>query len=285
MTDATTAQQEPVVGVSDLSVEYAAHGASAACVALHGVSFDLEPGETLGVLGESGSGKSTLARLLAGRADGGGRAVNARITGGDATVCGFRLRRLSARSRARLTFHVGYLAQDAAATLPADRTIGEIVADPIFERDRHYNRRAAGQRVAALLEAVLLPLGLLSSFPYELSAGQRQRVALARALVLGPDLLIADEPTTGIDVTVRQAVIDVLATLGRQNGFSAILVSQDAPLLRSVTSRVAVLQAGRLVGLGPLDELLRDPPHPYVASLARAFAPGPSADDGGRIEA
>lgn len=265
--------------VSDLSVEYPAHGASAACVALRGVSLVVHPGEIVGLLGESGSGKSTLAKVLSGRtADAYAGDVAPRITGGEATVAGFALRKLARRKRPQLTFHVGYLPQDAGSRLPSSQTVSEIIASPIFDRDRHYNRQAVGQRVAMLVDAMRLPLKILDSYPYELSGGQRQRVAIARSLMLGPSVLIADEPTAGIDVTVRDAVVDVLGGLAQEGGFSALVISHDATVLRGVTARVAVMQRGKLVGLGPFDELMASPEHPYVESLAQTFA-APHDDD------
>lgn len=263
------------VTVSDLSVEYPAHGAGAAHVALRGLSLTIESGEIVGLMGETGSGKSTLARVLSGRvAEPSPGRVGPQITGGDATVAGHTLRRIGRRARAQLTYHVGYLAQDAADQLPASLTVAEIVAEPIFDRDRHFNQRAAGERVATLVDAMRLPLGLLTAYPHELSGGQRQRVALARALVLGPSVLVADEPTTGIDLTVRDAITDVFGRLANDTGFCALVISHDPVVLRRITSRVGVLQKGRLVGLAPFDELLASPEHPYVDALAAAFGHG-----------
>jgi ABC-type glutathione transport system ATPase component len=261
----------PIV-VSDLSVEYPARGASASCVALRGVSLRVERGQILGLLGASGSGKSTLAQIVAGRAvrDGTASAVP-RITGGDARVRGYGIRGLRKRDRDRLTFHVGYLAQDAAATLPASLTIAEIISSPIFERDKHYSARAAGARVATMLDAVHLPMGMMSSYPYELSGGQRQRIALARAIVLAPSVLVADEPTAGIDVTVRAAVVELLGQLRSSQDFAALVVSHDLAVLRHATARIAVLERGAVVGYGDIDTVLSDPTHPYVASLAHTL--------------
>jgi ABC-type glutathione transport system ATPase component len=264
----------PAIVVSDLSVEYPARGPSASCVALRGVSFRIEAGEVLGVLGETGSGKSTLAAILAGR----GLPLRAsepgpRISGGDAHVLGHSMRKARKRDIAEVTFHVGYLAQDASTTLEPSLTVGENVALPIFERDAHYSRRSAGARAATMLDTVHLPLSVLSKYPYELSSGQRQRVALARALVLGPSVLVADEPTAGIDATVRDAVIDLLGQLADHAGFSALIVSHDLAVLRRATTNSLVLQAGRVVGYGPIEDVLANPEHPFVAGLATALKP------------
>jgi ABC-type glutathione transport system ATPase component len=210
------ADPNPVVA-SDLTVEYPAHGASGAFVAVRGFTLNLARGEVLGLLGESGSGKSTLVRVLSGAAGGAGRGeVRPQITGGEATVLGYPLRRIGRRKLARLTYGVGMLAQDAASTLPASLTVADIVADPVLERDRRYDRAALATMVATMVDAVRLPLSVLGKYPYELSSGQRQRVALARALVFGPSLLIADEPTAGVDALVRDDVIDLIGELQRE---------------------------------------------------------------------
>ena len=260
------------ITTSDLTIEYPAHQASRAFVAVHGLTLRLKPGEVLGLLGESGSGKSTLARVLSGdpRSNGSG-SVPPQITGGEATVLGFPLRRISRRKQARLTFGVGLLSQDAAERLPSTLTVAEIVAEPVLGRDRRYDRRSLEMRVATMVDAVRLPLALLGKFPYELSGGQRQRVALARTLVFGPSLLIADEPTAGVDVTVRNAVIDLISDLQREREFSALVISSDLAVLRRVANRIAVMYQGVLVGLGTIDEVLSDPRHPYVAGLASAM--------------
>lgn len=269
----------PIV-LDDLSVEYPARGPSPAHVALHGLSFSVAPGEVLGLLGSAGSGKSTLARLLSGVALD-ARASDGRplITGGDATVLGRSLRGIPKRKLPEYQFHVGYLPQDAASMLPADRTVAEIIGEPILERDHRYNARALATRVATMLDGVRLPLGKLEMYPYELSGGQRQRVALARALVLGPSVLIADEPTAGIDLTVRDVVAQLIGELQREHTFSAVIISHDLPVLRSTAKRVAVLDRGRLVAIGTIDEVLDDPQHPYVKALAGALDAGHAVID------
>ncbi|TFD91730.1 ABC transporter ATP-binding protein [Cryobacterium lactosi] len=264
----------PIVA-SDLTVEYAAHGASSAFVALRGLTLTLRRGEVLGLLGESGSGKSTIARVLSGADSGPGHGeVHAQITGGEATVLGYRLRRIGRRKLARLTFGVGMLAQDAASTLPASLTVADIVAEPVLERDRHYDTAKLETLVATMIDAVRLPLSVLGSYPYELSSGQRQRVALAKALVFGPSLLIADEPTAGVDALVRDDVIDLIGELQRERAFSAVLISNDLSVLRRVADRIGVMHQGVLVGLGTIDEVFDNPWHPYVVELASALTLG-----------
>lgn len=272
------AHSRPIV-LSDLSVEYAAKGPSPAHVALHGITLSVGPGEVLGVLGSAGSGKSTLARVLSGQFLDGRAEGQPVITGGDASVLGQGLRKLPRRRLPEFAFHVGYLPQGASDSLPADRTVAEIVGEPILERDRHYNARALATRVATLVDAVRLPLGHLDKYPYELSAGQRQRVALARALVLGPQLLIADEPTAGIDLTVRDAVAQLVNELRDGRSFAAVVITHDLPVLRRTADRIAVLDRGALVALGTIDEVLGDPRHPYVKALAGALDGGHAVID------
>lgn len=268
-----TAEDPAPIIIDDLSVEYPPHGISRRWTALRGVSLRVEPGEVLGILGGSGSGKSTLARVLGGDGLGGaGGRTRPSIIGGDAIVAGHRLRSIPARDIKRFTVDVAHLAQDAGATLRAELTVSELIAEPIFLRDRHYDPKAAAMRVATLLDSVHLPLFLLDRYPYELSSGQRQRVAIARALVLGPTVLIADEPTSGIDATVRESIVDLLADLRRQDGFAAVVVSHDVDVLSRATDRIAVLVGGEVVAHGPLLDVLVEARHPYVRELGAAFA-------------
>jgi ABC-type glutathione transport system ATPase component len=262
----------PIV-LSDLSAAYPAHRGSQGSVALRGVSLRVGPGEVLGVLGESGSGKSTMARILAARPYRDGESAP-RITGGDAIVLGTSLRHAGARVRRQLVMSIGYLQQDAGSRLDRGLTVAALIAAPLFERDKRTDQHAAGVKVAAMLDSVHLPLSVLEKYPYELSAGQRQRVAIAQALVLGPSLLIADEPTMGIDVTVRDSVVDLLGTLQASRDFAAVIVSHDARVLRNSAATVAVLQAGALVGYGTMQSVFGSPDHPYVASLAEALELG-----------
>lgn len=271
------------VRIDDLAVEYPARRPSPAYRAIDGVSLTVAADEVLGIVGESGSGKSTLARVLAGEliAPRGADAAPV-ITGGDATVLGHQLRGIRRRELTRLTFEVAFLPQDAASRLAPELTVAEVIGQPILQRDKHYNRKAMGLRVATMLDAVQLPLAVLDKFPFELSSGQRQRVAIARSLVLGPKLWVADEPTAGIDVTVRSSINELITRLREDGSFSAILVSHDLPLLRHTTCRVAALHRGRIVGLAPIDELLSQGQHPFLVGLSESehkTTPAPKAAD------
>lgn len=265
-----------VIRAMDLSVGYDSNAATSRFLAVTGITFDLAAGEVLGVIGDSGSGKSTLAMAIAGlayRSEAGDRMPG--ICGGSLTVLGTDLRRASRRARGRLRSRVGYLAQDGAHRLDWRLTIAGNVAEPMFLRDRGCDAREAGQAVAMLIDAVHLPLSVLGLMPHELSTGQRQRVALARALILDPAILVADEPVHGVDIMVRQDVLDVIPELQSARGFSAVVVSSDLAVISRVADRVAVLQHGMIIGVGTLESLLRSPEHPYLASLARAIDESP----------
>jgi len=258
------------VVVQDLSLRYPSENPDTRSVAVNGVSFTIEPGEVLAVVGETGSGKSTLARAIALEADL-SAADSPVISGGALTVLGTQVRGISARKRDRLQMQVGYLRQEAGDFLEPRLTVGENVAEPIFSRDRRFDQDEAGYAVATLIDAVRLPLGTMNKYPHELSKGQRQRVAIAKALILEPTLLIADDPTAGIDVTVRSAVLDILVHLQKQRAFSALIVTADLAEVRRVSTQVAIMHGGIFVGLGQLEEVLADPRHPYVAGLARSL--------------
>ncbi|MET3636440.1 MULTISPECIES: ATP-binding cassette domain-containing protein [Curtobacterium] len=263
----------PAVVADDVSIEYRGVRGSESIRAVDGVSLTVRQGEILALIGESGSGKSTFAAAIAGQlgATGEGEGAHRRqIVGGELTVLGQQVRGLrpSSRKAQRLTGRIGYLPQDAADRLSPDLTVGEAIAEPIYVRDRRFDRREAGLMVARLVDAVHLPLGIMRLNTWELSSGQRQRVALARALILEPQLLVADEPARGVDVLVRQSVLEALTNLQRGRQFSAVVVSSDLREARALADRVGVLAESRLVGLGTFDEVLDNPVDPYVQTLA-----------------
>jgi ABC-type glutathione transport system ATPase component len=238
------------------------------------VTLDLAAGEMLGILGESGAGKSTFAMAVAGLAGRKGPGMP-EICGGQLEVYGTRLRHVGRRKRDRLTLRIGFLRQDGAERLSPLLTVAENVAEPIYQRDRKFNSREAADAVATVIDSVRLPLGLMNRLPYQLSSGQRQRVALARALVLEPTLLVADEPTRGVDASVRDGVLDALLDLNRDRGIAAIIISSDLDVLARVTPRIAVMQHGIVIGLGDVESLTTAPESDYLKVLARTRAAMP----------
>lgn len=273
-----TADSYPAVSAVDLSIKFHQRRAAPIAPAVSGATFEIPRGTTLAVIGESGSGKSALASVLAGEGDLDVPA-SPRITGGSVSVLGTPLRRVRDRRRQRLVSRIGYVPQGAGARLVPHLTAGESIAEPIFARNRRFNQRRAGMIVATLVDAVRLPMGTMNKFPYELSAGQRQRIAIARALVLEPELLIADDPTSGVDVTARPAIIDIIHELQADLDFSAFVVTSNLHEVQNLSNRVLVMYHGMVVANGDLDTVLADPHHPYVATLARTRDLGRELED------
>ncbi len=230
-------------------------------VAVNDVSLEIRKGEILGLVGESGCGKSTLAQSLLGikSADAG----NLLFQG--AAIDGARAAHWSAlRRRVQLVF------QDPRASLSPRRTVGESLAEPLH----HFAIGEPASRpgkAARALERVGLDPSLAARFPAELSGGQRQRVALARALVAEPDLIVADEPLSSLDVTTQARIIDLLKELRAELGFAMLLVSHDLAVIRQLADRVAVMYLGKIVESGPCRSVFERPAHPYTEALIKAI--------------
>ena len=258
--------ESPAVIADDLSLRYPG-GIRRGVDAVSGVSLQIAAGETLAMIGESGSGKSSLARAIAGLTS---RTIERGpvIAGGSLEVLGIDVRRLRRKDDAELALRVGYVPQDAGAVLDPHLTVGENVSLPLFERDDDLDRKVAGGIVAEAIDAMHLTLATIPKYPHELSRGQRQRVAIARALVLDPELLVADEATAGVDATVRATILGHLAEVQRKRGFAAFVVSSEIGEVRRLSSSLAILHRGRLVGMGPIDTVLEEGTHPYVRRLA-----------------
>jgi len=265
------------VRARDLTLRYTSDNPETRTIAVEGADLNIVPGQVVAVVGETGSGKSTLAKAVALEADRPDE-DSPRITGGTLEVLGTTVRGIGSRKRGLLRLGVGYLRQEAGDHLSPRLTVGENIAEPIFARDRWFDQDEAGRAVATLVDAVRLPLSTMNKYPHELSKGQRQRVAIARALILEPALLVADDPTAGIDVTVRSSILDTLVELQQLQSFSALIVTADLGEVRRVSSHVAVMHGGLIVGVGELDEVLETSTHPYVQSLSTTLsylAPNP----------
>jgi oligopeptide transport system ATP-binding protein len=235
--------------------------------AVRGVSFTIGRGEILGLVGETGSGKTTVGKCVVRLLNPSGGTV--RFDGQDITHAPRRqLREL--RARVQMVF------QDPYSSLDPRMTVAQIVAEPL----RAHTAGSASEtraRAAKAIERVGLPTAVLQRLPHELSGGQRQRVALARALVLEPQLLIADEPVSALDVSVRAGILNLLADLQRSMGFSCLFITHDLSVAEFLCSRVAVMYLGEIVEVGTRDELFADPRHPYTQSLlAAAPVPDPA---------
>ena len=250
--------------LEDLTVTYRTAGGPVPAV--RGVDLAVEAGTTLGVAGESGCGKSTLAaavlRLLPPTATVTGRVL---LDGEDVLGMSFGRLRAVRWAEASIVF------QGALHSLNPVQRVGQQIAEPVLLHDRGVDARAADRRVAELLEQVGLPARLARSHPHQLSGGQRQRVMIAMALACRPRLLIADEPTTALDVMVQAQVLAVLERLVQDLGLALVLISHDLSVLASACDRLAVMYAGRVVEAGPARDVLGSPAHPYTRALAGAF--------------
>ncbi len=253
----------PLLDVRDLSVTYGSGQESVRAV--RGVSFSLAAGETLGMAGESGCGKTTVAlsllRLLPGSARLDGEIL---FNGEDIIGLGWQKLRAVRWAEASVVF------QGAMSALNPVRTIGEQICEPIVLHEK-VGQRVARARAAELLDSVGVTSRRQASYPHELSGGQRQRVMIAMALACRPDLIIADEPTTALDVIVQAQILQLLTGLVRERQISMIMISHDLSVLGETCDRLAVMYAGHIAEAGPSREVLEAPRHPYTRILARAF--------------
>ena len=235
------------------------------------LNFEVAPGEVLGLIGESGSGKSLTALAVAGLLPDGARSAGSVVFEGE------ELQGAPERALCRVRGRgIGIVFQEPATALNPLMTIGEQVAETA--RVHGCSAADARARAAATLERVGLPASAvaLDRYPHELSGGQRQRVAIALAVALAPRLLIADEPTTALDVTTQAQILALLAGLAAQDRMALILISHDLAVVAGVASRIAILQSGRIVEQGPTLGVLRAPAHPYTRALVRDFTPPPA---------
>jgi oligopeptide/dipeptide ABC transporter ATP-binding protein len=235
--------------------------------ALDGVSFDVRPGETLGIVGESGCGKSTLGKALVGiHPPGGGRIV---FEGKDITG-------QSANERRAVAPKLQYCYQDPGNSLDPRWTVRRSLAEPLVVHTA-LTPSDRNARIAKIMQQVGLPLTHLDLYPHELSGGQQRRVGLARILTLHPRLVVLDEPTSGLDVSVQASVLMLLRELQRAFSLTYLFISHDLSVVRMMCDRVAVMYLGRIVELAPTETLFAAAKHPYSQSLLSAIP-----DIGGR---
>jgi oligopeptide/dipeptide ABC transporter ATP-binding protein len=254
---------EAMLSVRDLRVGFATEGGL--LQAVDGVSFDLVAGEVLAIVGESGSGKSVTAQTILGLT----RSPNARIEGSVRLGGAELLDASDAALRKVRGERVGMVFQDPMTSFNPVYRLGNQIGEAIRAHRRGISKSEARERVIELLDAVGIPDAerRVDAYPHEFSGGMRQRAMIAMALVLDPEVLIADEPTTALDVTIQAQILRLLERLNEERGLATILITHDLGVVAEVADRVLVMYAGRVVEQGTLDEIFYDPQHPYTWGL------------------
>src|SRR5690348_4872560 len=251
-----------MLDVRNLRVEFPTRRGT--LTALDGISFSIAPGEVLGVVGESGAGKSITGMAIIGLLEPPGR-----IAGGEVRLEGRRIDNLPQEELRKLRGRkIGVIFQDPLTSLNPLYTIGRQLEETILTH-LPMARADARARAVALLKEVGIPApeARYEHYPHQFSGGMRQRVVIALALAAEPKLLIADEPTTALDVSIQAQIIALLKRLARERGTAVLLITHDMGVIAETAQRVAVMYAGRLVELGPVREVIHSPRHPYTAGL------------------
>jgi oligopeptide/dipeptide ABC transporter ATP-binding protein len=256
---------DTILDVRDLHVEFPL--ASGLVRAVDGASFDLRRGEALGLVGESGSGKTMALRALVGLLP-----RQARLAGGEILFEGADLARVSAEDLRKVRGHdIAMIFQEPLTALnPVMRAGDQIAEGPRLRLG--YSRRRARERAVELMQQVGIPdpARRYQAYPHELSGGMQQRVMVAIALSLEPKVILCDEPTTALDVTIQDQILKLLESLRNELQVSVVFVSHDLAVVAQTCQRVAVMYAGQVVETGPIDEVFREPRHPYTLSLLRS---------------
>ncbi len=257
-----------VVDLQNVAIEYPKRGRTPAFRAVDGVTLSVEAGEVVGLVGESGSGKTTIGRAIVGLLP---------FVEGTAGVLGTNMVGISKDDLRKVRREVSFVFQDPGSSLNPRLPVGESIGEPLLLQ-RVAKGAALSKRVEDLLDRVHLARDLRNRYPHELSGGQRQRVGIARALALDPRLLIADEPTSALDVSVQARVLDLFQELQRDIGFACLFISHDLAVVEILSSRIAVLENGKLVEFGTREQILTEPRELYTRRLLSAV-PVPDPDE------
>jgi oligopeptide transport system ATP-binding protein len=240
--------------------------------AVDGVDLTLDRGETLGIVGESGCGKSTLARMLVSLE---------RPTAGEIRYKGEDITRLSGKALKAVRRNIQMVFQDPYTSLNPRMTVGDIIGEPFEIHPEVAPRGDRRRKVEELLDVVGLNPEFVNRYPHQFSGGQRQRIGIARALALRPEVIVADEPVSALDVSVQAQVINLMVRLQRDFGLSYVFIAHDLSIVRHISDRVAVMYLGRIVETGRDDEIYDRPAHPYTQALLSAVpVPDPQARAG-----
>jgi oligopeptide/dipeptide ABC transporter ATP-binding protein len=267
------ASNYPVLNVVGLHKEFRVkrRGRARRLVAVDSLSVDVQPGETVALVGESGSGKSTVARCIV-------RMIEP--TSGTVAVDGHDMGQLTHPQLSRVYGAVQMVFQDPNSSLNPRMTVRQVLAEPL-RLHTDLDRPAREQRTVELLKSVGLGGEHLDRYPSELSGGQRQRVGIARAIAVSPKVLLLDEPTASLDVSVRGQILDLLRDLQQQRQMAYLFISHDLEVVRRVSDRVMVMYLGAIVESGPTEEIFERPTHPYTQALLSA---APQIDPAARRE-
>ncbi|MEV7597789.1 ABC transporter ATP-binding protein [Kitasatospora sp. NPDC089797] len=255
--------QGPLLDVRDLHVEFVTRDGVARAV--NGVDYSVRAGETLAVLGESGSGKSVTAQAIMGILD----MPPARIPRGEIRFRGRDMLKMGKEERRRIRGRkIAMIFQDALSALNPVLSVGFQLGE-MYRAHQGLSRAEAKARAVELMDRVRIPAAKqrVNDYPHQFSGGMRQRIMIAMALALEPDLIIADEPTTALDVTVQAQVMDLLAELQAEYNMGLILITHDLGVVADVADKIAVMYAGRIVETAPVHELYARPAHPYTRGL------------------
>ncbi|HLX24486.1 MAG TPA: ABC transporter ATP-binding protein [Usitatibacter sp.] len=252
----------PLLQVRNLRVEFNTRRGT--LTAIDDVSFDIAQGEVLGVVGESGAGKSLTGTAIIGLLEPPGR-----IAGGEILLEGERIDNLPAEAMRKIRGRrIGAIFQDPLTSLNPLYTVGRQIVETIQTHLPMSNDEARKRAIALLAEVgIPAPERRIDHYPHQFSGGMRQRVVIALALCANPKLIIADEPTTALDVSIQAQIITLLKKLCRENGTAVMLVTHDMGVIAETADRVAVMYAGRIVEIGPVQDVIHDPQHPYTAGL------------------
>jgi len=273
-TGATTGRGTPLLQVKDLHKHFPVKSGLLIertvdhVKAVDGVSFDVAEGETLGLVGESGSGKSTtgycILQLL-------------KPTSGSIVFEGTELTTLGREEMRRMRRELQIVFQDPYASLDPRMTVGDIVSEPLVVHGIG-SKRDRRARVRELLDVVGFNPSFTNRYPHEFSGGQRQRIGIARALALSPKLIVCDEPVSALDVSIQAQILNLLKDLQRDFGLTYLFIAHDLAVVRSMSDRIAVMNQGRLVEIGPAEEVYTNPQDPYTQALLAAVpVPDPRA--------
>ncbi|HIP24324.1 MAG TPA: ATP-binding cassette domain-containing protein [Rhodobacteraceae bacterium] len=257
---------EPILSVKDMKVWFDVRDDDAGGIfpktkklkAVDGVSFDLMPGETLGIVGESGCGKSTLARAII-------RLVKA--TSGEAFWMGRDLLAMSNSDMLAVRKDIQMIFQDPLASLNPRMTCGEIIAEPLKTHFKGMRRAERREKVWAMLEKVGMDPTHINRYPHEFSGGQCQRIGIARALITNPKLIICDEPVSALDVSVQAQVVNLLMALQKELGISLLFIAHDLSVVKHISDRIMVLYFGNVVEIGTSKQVIEAPEHAYTQKL------------------